>query len=280
MWSRARAKPAPPAADAARARSALEPLPFLYATLAVAAALGDRRSADRAHADPESVDAVPAGGAVDRGEFRHLAGDLCVGPVVPGLQFLLYPADLHLHHRRALRTAGAGDFSGCRGDHLGARRPGARAGDDFGWPHAGDAAALRIHAPPVGAGVARCGCRRRRQRNPRQPRARGGGAVGAGRRSGTDRRLAAGRRARRRADDGGALGLQPRRAGGRRHRHVADRAVVFRAAADRRQDARGHRRCQVGGDRRRSIRKRARCSMRCPNKPPPRWSAPRSRATW
>ena len=40
-----------------RPRFALEPLPFLYATLAVAAALGDRRTADAAHADPQSVDA-------------------------------------------------------------------------------------------------------------------------------------------------------------------------------------------------------------------------------
>ena len=34
------------------------------------------------------------------------------------------------------------------------------------------------------------------------------------------------------------------------------------------------------GVRRRSIRKRARCSIRCPSKPPPRWSAPRWRAKW
>ena len=40
-------------------------------------------------------------------------------------------------------------------------------------PHAGDAAALRIHPPSVGTGDARCGGRRRGQRNPRQPRPRG-----------------------------------------------------------------------------------------------------------
>ena len=63
---------------------------------------GDRRGLDRADADPEPVDAVPGGGAVDRREFRHLAGDLCVRSVVPGLQFLLHPAALHLHHCRTL----------------------------------------------------------------------------------------------------------------------------------------------------------------------------------
>ena len=223
---------------------------------------------------------VSAGGAVDRRELRHLAGDLCLGAVVPGLQFLLHRADLHLHHRRTVRIAGAGHFSGRGGHHLGAGRPRARAGDDLGQPHAGDAAALRIHPPAVGAGVARCGGRRRGQRNSCQPRPRGGRAAGAGRRSGADRRLAAGRCARRRADDGGALGLQPRRAGRRRHRHLADHPVVLRAAADRRQDARRHRRCQAGRDGARSIRKRARCSIRCPSRPPPRWSAPRSRARW
>ncbi len=95
-----------------------------------------------------------------------------------------------------------------------------------------------------------------------------------------DRRLAAGRCARRCADDGGALGLQPWRAGRRRHRHAADRAVVLRAVADRRQDAGRDRRSQAGGRRRRSIRRRAHCSMLYPNKPPPRWNAPRSRAIW
>ena len=39
-------------------------------------------------------------------------------------------------------------------------------------PHARDAAALRIHPPAVGTRDTRCGCRRRRQRNPRQPRSR------------------------------------------------------------------------------------------------------------
>ncbi len=43
------------------------------------------------------------------------------------------------------------------------------------------------------------------------------------------RGVAAGRYARRRGDDGGALGLRPRRAGRRRYRHLADRAVVFHA---------------------------------------------------
>ena len=49
--------------------------------------------------------------------------------------------------------------------------------------------------------------RRRGQRNSRQPRPRRGRAAAAWRRSGADRRLAAGRCARCRADDGGALGL-------------------------------------------------------------------------
>ena len=62
-----------------------------------------------------------------------------------------------------------------------------------------------------------------------------------------DRRLAAGRRARPCADDGGALGLQPRRAGRRRHRHTADHSVVFRAIADRRQDARALSACKSEG---------------------------------
>ena len=63
---------------------------------------GDRQSPDRADADSESVDALPDGGAIDRGELRHLAGDLRLGAVVPGLQFLLHRAALHLHHRRAV----------------------------------------------------------------------------------------------------------------------------------------------------------------------------------
>ena len=41
---------------------------------------------------------------------------------------------------------------------------------DFRKPHAGDAAALRVHPPAVGAGDARCGGRGRGQRNPREPR--------------------------------------------------------------------------------------------------------------
>ena len=147
-------------------------------------------------------------------------------------------------------------------------------------PHAGDAAALRIHPPAVGAGDVRCRGRRRGQRNPRQPRPRGGGAAGAGRRSGADRRLAAGRRARRRADDGGALGLQPRRAGGRRYqrRCRSCRGSSCRCGSATRRSASSASQPDRNGAR--SIPKRARCSTRCPSKPPRRWSAPRSRAIW
>ena len=80
----------------------LAPLPFLYATLAVAAALGGRRSAHRNHADSQPVDGFPAGGPGDRHEFRHLAGDLRLGPFVSRLQFLFHSADLYVHHCRAV----------------------------------------------------------------------------------------------------------------------------------------------------------------------------------
>ena len=164
---------------------------------------------------------------------------------------------------------------------FGAGRPRARAGENFGR-----AACARCG----GFMNSRAGCRVWRRSTPwrKARRAKSTPALAVRsscmlaqrRRSRADRGLAAGGCARRRGDDGGALGLQPRRAGRRRHRHAADHSVVFRAAADRRQDARRHRRCQATRTRRRSIRRRARCSIRCRSRPPPRWSAPRSRAKW
>ena len=75
------------------------------------------------------------------------------------------------------------DLSRRRGRHLGAGRPRARAGEGLREPHAGDAAALRIHAPAVGARHARRRRRRRRERDPCKPRTSGGGHAGARRRS-------------------------------------------------------------------------------------------------
>ena len=49
----------------------------------------------------------------------------------------------------------------------------ARAGADRGQPHARDAPAVRIHAPAVGPCDARCRRRRRGKRNPREPRPSG-----------------------------------------------------------------------------------------------------------
>ena len=69
--------------------------------------------------------------------------------------------------------------------------------------------------------------------------------LATGRRSRAHRGLAAGGCARCRRDDGGALGLHPRRAGGRGHRDAADRAVVLRAAAHRARTARRRRHCRA-----------------------------------
>src|SRR5581483_1423320 len=181
----------------------------------------------------------------DRHQLRHLAGDLRLAAVIPDLQFFLHPADLHLHHRGALRAPGARHLSRRRRGQLGARRARARAGAHCRRAHAGDAAALRVHAALVWPRHARCGRRRRGERDPREPRARRGGDADARRRRQAHRLVAAGGRARRRRHDGRALGLQPCRARRRRYRHAADRAVVFRADPHRRQDARRHRRCRA-----------------------------------
>src|SRR5262249_42345879 len=60
------------------------------------------RGPPRNSADPESVDRIPAGRACDGDELRHLAGDLCIDPVISYLQLLLHSADLHVHRCRAL----------------------------------------------------------------------------------------------------------------------------------------------------------------------------------
>ena len=164
--------------------------------------------------------------------------------------------------------------------HLRAGRPRARAGEDIGRPHAGDAPALRIHPPAVGAGDARRRGRRRGQRNPRQPRPRGRRPAGAGRRSDVDRRLAAGRCARRRADDGGALGLSAtasRPAPTPAHLPIIPWYFVPLRIGDKTLGVIGVAKPEGMA---RSIRKRARCSIRCRSKPPRRWIAPRWRAKW
>ena len=162
-----------------------------------------------AHAVPEPVDGLPAGGAVRRGQLRDLAGDLCLGAVVPRLQFLLHRAALHVHDRRAARAARAGDLSGRRRHDVGAGRARARAGA---------ASRPAACAPCGGSTNSPAGFRRWRRStlSPRRRRARSTPASGgrpsscsaAGRRSVLDRRLAAGGRARHRRHDGGALGLQ------------------------------------------------------------------------
>ena len=282
IWSRARAsRRRARGSRCARPRIALEPLPFLYATVAVAAALGDRRTADRAHADSQPVDGVSAGGAVDRRELRHLAGDLCLGAVVPGLQFLLHRAALHLHRRRAATNCWR--WSSSWSWRSSPRR----------WPAA---CASRPRSRPAACG--RCGgsmnspagCRGWRRSMP-WPKARPAKSTPASAapvvvllEQDGDLELTAA------WPPEDALDAAPMTAARWAFSHgepagadtgtLADRAVVLRAAADRRQDARRHRRRQAGRDGRRSIRKRARCSIRCPSRPPPRWSAPRSRARW
>ena len=155
------------------------------------------------------------------------------------LQFLLHRAALHLHRRRAVRTAGAGDLSGRRGHHLPrwraacASRRALRAKRmramrrlyEFTRRLSGlatldavaEGAASEIHASLARPVVV---------------------LLGAGRRSGAAAAWPPRGRARCRRHDGGALGLQPRRAGGRRYGDLADHPVVLRAAAHRRQDAR------------------------------------------
>ena len=169
-----------------------------------------RRGADRAHADSQSVDGVPAGCPRDGHEFRHLAGDLRVGAVVPRLQFLLHPAALYVHHRRAVRVAGAGDFSGCRRGQLAL------------WPAA--CASRRGFRPTAcgrcaGCTNSRADCRAWRRSTP-SPKARPARSMQASAVRwwcclthdddlALDGGLAAGRCARRCRHDRGALGLQP-----------------------------------------------------------------------
>ena len=104
--------------------------------------IGDRQGADNAYADSQSVDGLSSRCACDGDERRHVAGDFRVDPVFSRLQFLFHPADLHIHHCRALRAAGTGDFPGCRGHQLGNGRTRARAGADCGRAHARHAQAL------------------------------------------------------------------------------------------------------------------------------------------
>ena len=61
---------------------------------------------------------------------------------------------------------------------------------------------------------------------------------------------------------------------------LADHPVVFRAAADRRQDARRHRRRQARGDAAARFGSARAARHACRSRPPPRWSAPRWRAKW
>ena len=121
---------------------ALEPLPFLYATAAVAAALGIGELLTQLTPIPNLSMLFLLAVLLTAVSFGIWPAIYASVLSFPGLQFLLHRADLHLHDRRALRIAGAGHLSGGGGDHLGARRPRARAGHDLGRPHAGDAPAL------------------------------------------------------------------------------------------------------------------------------------------
>ena len=147
--------------------------------------------------------------------------------------------------------------------------------------HARDAAALRVLAPAVGRRLATTTSRRRR--SPRSIPALGRPAVvllAVDGEVGAACRLAAGRGARHRLDDGGTLGDRARRAGGRRYGDAARGAVAVPAAED---GPRGVRRRRRRPRRRRcrgSMRRRARCWIRLPSRRQRRSTAPRSHARW
>ncbi len=78
-----------------------EPLSFLFVDVRGHSRPACWKAPHMADGDPQSLDGVPAGGAVQRRQLRHLAGALCVGSFVLRLQLLLRPAALYLHGCRA-----------------------------------------------------------------------------------------------------------------------------------------------------------------------------------
>ena len=80
----------------------VEPLPFIYATLAVVGALGIGKLLTKWTPLPNVSVIFLLAVLLMAVRFRHLARDLCIASLVSGIQFLLYRAALFVHRRRAL----------------------------------------------------------------------------------------------------------------------------------------------------------------------------------